>query len=134
MLLNDRLNEFNDRLSACDELSECKIMKAYPYSMKQGRLNQIAIATSIGEIDAENIEVGGSELYGAYKINAYIYAPYKNNELMGAIAGVVRSQLEAYPSSISVSEIMKNDDLECVYVKCSMTFYDDLNFGGSDDE
>lgn len=134
MFLSNELNKFIARLKACDELSDCKIFKAYPFLMKPTRLNCVAIAVSVGEVEAENISIGDEQLNGKYKINAVVYSPYKNNDFSDVISAVLRSQLGGYPSAVSVSEINKNDDIECFYVKTSFEFYDNFSLGGADDE
>lgn len=134
MFLSNKLDEFNSRLMNCEKLQSCKIFKAYPYSMKPTKMDFVAIATAIGEVDAENVELGGSELYGKYRINAFIYSPYKNNDINDVITSVLSSQLSAYPAEISVSEISKNDELECLSVKCGFTFYSSFDFGGAENE
>lgn len=134
MFLSKRLDEFNSRLLNDSNLENCKIFKAYPFEMKPTKLSYTAIATAIGELDADNIELGGEKLCGKYKINAFIYSPYSKNEINSIVAYVINSQLSAYPSAVSVSEISKNDELECLFVKCSFTFYDAFNFGGAENE
>lgn len=134
MLLSTKINSFVERLNACSELKSCKIIKAYPYSMKPTNLKSTVIAVSVGEIASENVEIGGEELCGKYKINAYIYSPYKMNDFNNIISLVINSQLNAYPSAVSVSEISNSDDLECLFVNCSFTFFDSLDFGGDENE
>lgn len=133
MLLADKLNEFNTRLLESPVLMNCSIIKAYPFAMKPSRLEKKIIATSVGNIEGQCVSIGGNEQYGKYKINAFIYAPYKNADLNDTVAEVIKAQLCAFPAEIYVSEISKNDDLECLFVKCSLTFYDKLNMEVADE-
>lgn len=134
MILNERIDEFIDRLNSSELLSDCKIIKAYPYFRKPTRLENTIIAISLGEINASNIELGGDVLNGSYIINASIYSPYGEADVSKTIQAVVDSQLSAYPSSISVSELNTNDSLSCVWAKCGFSFYDNISFGGSENE
>lgn len=128
--LTDEVNLFLQRLKGCQELSECKIIRMYPNTFACVKPRHTVIAVGLGEINAESNEIGGEDMYGSYRINANIFAPYGKNDIQKIIEAVVSSQLGAYPSSVSVSSPDTNDTLGCIVIKCSFTFLGNMNFGG----
>lgn len=132
MLLSNEIDELISILRNNDALSDCKIIKAYPLMMKPTMLDKTVIALSLGEIEADNIELGGDCRYGYYKINLNIYCPYDlgANALENVVSNIVQSLSGTYPASVSVSEINKNELIECLFVKCSFTYNGAMNFGG----
>lgn len=134
MSLTEQLNSFINRLKASLKLQECEIFKAYPSSFAPTRPKKIMIAVSLGELSADNTEVGGESLYGSYRLNADIFFPYGMNETQSVIEAVIGSQLGEYPASVSVSAPECNDSIGCVCVKCGFVFYANMSFGGADNE
>lgn len=132
MSLFDELILFTDRFKQCDALNDCKAFISYPTLKKPTQLNQIVIATSIGEIDAKCIELGGSALNGRYELNANIYAPFSvgTGALQDIIEPAIKCQMAAYPVGIRVSEINVIEEINCFYVKCSFIFDDEICIGG----
>ena len=128
MLISERIDDFIRRL---EENTSLKVIKGYPYAKKPTFLSRSVVVVSLGEVEAENIELGGEKLYGRCRIVATIYVPTCDNyDITNGIAEVVHAQLSAYPSAISVSGVSADDRIECLKASCSFTFYDEVNFGG----
>lgn len=134
--LSDEIDNFIERLKACDGLKDCKIVKAFPYITKPTILKCPVIAVSCKMIQTECIELGGEEMCGSFKICASIFLPAKNGSagVYDLVANVLDSQAGAYPCAVSVGEINADNELDCLTVECELAFPCAMNLGEDDNE
>ena len=124
MCLDNELDAFIERLKTSEALGDAKIIKAYPYVLKPTKLKNTVIAVSPSEISAQSISLGQENFFASYVIDADIYVPVElgSPKIWEYIRGILLSQMNSFPSSVSVSKVTAEDRLSCCTAKCSITY------------
>ena len=124
MYLADETDKIFNKLKESTELSEYRIIKAYPFSYKATRLKQAVICVSPSGIDAKTASIGGSDYFGEYTIDADVFVPQD----MGTpctyeiIEKIVKVLSDEPPCGVKVSAVSTKDNIECYTAKCTLTF------------
>lgn len=135
MYLDDKTDAVIAALKSADALSDCKIIKAFPFVRKPTFIGKSVIAVSPYSVDVENIAVGQECCFGNYSIEAEIFSPQELGT--PGIAGTVEKMLGALmnlePKGIKAYPIDIDANLRCYTAKCVLTFNGEISFGGEND-
>ena len=115
-------------LKNCEALSNCVIIKAYPYAKKPTRLRRTFITVSPAEAEVKNTALGGNSLYGKFSVSIDVFAPQESGTPVenGVTDGIVSAVLPLEPAEIKIGSFTANDDLSSFCAKCLLTFSSDI--------
>ena len=136
MYLDRHIDDLQHKLSQCPQLQDASVIKAYPYAIKPTALDSIVITLSPGGVNCDNVELGGNVMYGRYDIDAHFFVPHKMGSPVATdiVSRFLRNCVDNSVQGIRLTQIDCDDLLRCYTAKCTLTYYDRLEFGDDSDE
>jgi hypothetical protein len=136
MNINSLLDDMLEKINANSFFDDMKIIKAYPCSVKPTRLNNVYISLGINKIDIKPYEIDDVNKAGEVSVFADIFVPIRmDNACMSEIFSRLCTVLEEYNViGISADRITADNDIQAYVLKTSITFSDEVIFGGEGNE
>ena len=135
-ILSNAVDDFVTMLSQNDDFGNIKVIKAFPYVIKPTKLSKIVVAVSLGDVNADNISIGDNCVFGTYRIDTCIYAPFDMgaDDLPLVAEKIFASCVNYNPVAFTTTQVDTDAKTLCYTLKCSITFSDLINLGGGDNE
>lgn len=118
MSVTDRVFE---TLKGSEALSDCVIIRAFPFAKKPTRLIHSIITVSPDRTEFKNIALGGECAFGTFAVAVDVFSPqeFGSPVTSGVCDNVIKALLETKPVKISVSPYSEEDDLGAFRVRCT---------------
>ena len=89
-----------------------------------------------GDVNADNISIGDNCVFGTYRIDTCIYAPFDMgaDDLPLVAEKIFASCVNYNPVAFTTTQVDTDAKTLCYTLKCSITFSDLINLGGGDNE
>ncbi|MCH5314983.1 MAG: hypothetical protein J1E81_03635 [Eubacterium sp.] len=136
MRLDNAVSEIEALLKNSSELSDAKIITAFPDAIKPTRLDKALVAIGISELDIAPSELESSNRAGNLSIFADIFVPSSlgSTAPLNTLVSVCKA-LDAYCIvSIKADKPYYSREVQAVVLKTVITFSDRITFGGDDNE
>ncbi len=129
MYLNLITDKVYRTLKEYGALSECAIIKAFPYAKKPTRLTRTVITVSPGGALLNNTALGEECAFGEFSVNINIFTPQEQGSPAdnGTLDTVTQALLPLEPIRIKTGGFDGNDMLGAFEAQCTAVFSDILS-------
>ncbi len=130
------VDELIGALKSYDCFGDTSIIRAYPYKIKDTKLSKVVIAVSFGSVDARSNQIDLDTLAGDICVCFNIFVPLNmDNRAFSDILNKICDALKFKGIvGIAVDKIKINSKVQAYELDATVTFRDEIFFGGMDDE
>ena len=131
MYSDKKIAELIAELEQCAALDDVKIIKAFPYAIKPTVLDKAILTLSPGEVSCESVGIGDDCFHGSYGIDANVFVPYEMGSSLTAdiLSHFLQNSVDCRVQGVRVTPAQANDTLHCYTAGCTLTYYDEFDFG-----
>lgn len=131
-VFDEIIDGFCQHLSDCEQLSETKIVRAYPMSYKPTILKKPYIAVGLTDMQFSDLAVGEEQKIGKYSVSCNIYVPTAMGEALAEkLFSYICTAVFDFDMKCAKAESLIYDKVtDCYLMKTIFSYHDETDFGG----
>ena len=136
MRIDTLVDEILEALIDDDYFDDMLLQRALPNKIKETRLSKVNIAVGLNGIDVSPNQIDGDTLAGDVSLIFNIFIPISMDDRgFSSILNKICSDL-CYKNIVSIktNKICVNSNIQAYELEASITFRDEISFGGREDE